>query len=184
MLVAVLVGCEIGFWLLLASGLLARYVLRRQRLSAALLLSVPLVDVVLLGATVTDLRGGADATFVHGLSAGYLGFSVAFGHSMVRWADRRVAHRLGAGPPVPKPAPRGTRERLRYEWREFGKAAVAWAVACGLLALMMVLVGGAGAGSGDTAELGAWIVRLTVVLVVWFVGWPGWESVRMAVRRT
>ncbi|MFD0533927.1 hypothetical protein ACFQY7_09240 [Actinomadura luteofluorescens] len=61
MLLAVIAGCEIGFWVLLAAGLLARYPLRLRRTGAALLLCVPLVDLVLLAATAIDLRGGATA---------------------------------------------------------------------------------------------------------------------------
>lgn len=92
-----------------ARGLIARYPLRRPRLGAALLIAVPVVDLVLLAATMIDLRRGATATFAHGLAAAYLGFSVAFGHSMVRWADQRFAHRFAGGPPRAEPP--GT------EWR-------------------------------------------------------------------
>lgn len=96
MIVAVIVACELGFWVVLAAGLLARYGLRWPRIGAALLLCVPLVDLVLLGATVVDLRGGATATAAHGLAAAYLGFSVAFGHRTIRSLDQRVAHLYSA----------------------------------------------------------------------------------------
>ena len=46
MVVAAIVACEIGFWVVLAAGLLTRYVLRRPRAGAALLVCVPLVDLV------------------------------------------------------------------------------------------------------------------------------------------
>ena len=97
-LVVLIVACEIGFWVVLGAGLLARYALRMRRLGAVLLFCTPLVDVVLLVATVFDLRAGGEATSVHGLAAIYLGVSVAFGHSMLRWADQRVAHRFAGGP--------------------------------------------------------------------------------------
>jgi hypothetical protein len=67
--IAVIVAVEIAFWVLLAAGLTARYVLRLPRVGAALLIAVPLVDLVLLGATVIDLRGGATARVAHGLAA-------------------------------------------------------------------------------------------------------------------
>ena len=59
MIVAVIVACEIGFWVVLAAGLVSRYVLRRRRLSTALLAAVPLVDLVLLVVSVLDLRGAS-----------------------------------------------------------------------------------------------------------------------------
>ncbi|GAA2271504.1 hypothetical protein GCM10010402_29590 [Actinomadura luteofluorescens] len=166
MLLAVIAGCEIGFWVLLAAGLLARYPLRLRRTGAALLLCVPLVDLVLLAATATDLRGGATAGTAHGLAAAYLGYSVAFGHSMTRWADERFAHRFAGGPP-PTRAPKYGAARVRHEWREFGKAALATAIACALLLAMIALVGDA----DRTRALDAWLGRLGFVLAIWFL-WP------------
>jgi hypothetical protein len=166
MLVGVIAACEIGFWVVLAAGLAARYPLRMRRTGAALLLGVPLVDLVLLVATVADLRGGATAGFAHGLAAAYLGYSVAFGHSMVRWADERFAHRFAGGPP-PRRKPRYGRARARYEWVEFGKAAVATAIGCALLLAMIALVGDA----DRTEALTGWTARLGLVLAVWSL-WP------------
>ncbi|WP_131742378.1 hypothetical protein [Actinomadura roseirufa] len=166
MLLAVIAGCEIGFWVVLAAGLVARYPLRRRRTGAALLLCVPLVDVVLLVATVIDLRGGATAGFTHGLAAAYIGYSVAFGHSMVRWADERFAHRFAGGPP-PARKPAHGRARARYEWREFGKAAAATALGCAVLLAMVAAVG----DSGRTEALIGWTVRLGTILAIWSL-WP------------
>jgi hypothetical protein len=166
MLLAVIAGCEIGFWVVLLAGLTARYVFRMRRLSTVLLVCVPLVDVVLLVATVIDLRGGAVAGFAHGLAAAYIGFSVAFGHSMIRWADQRFARRFADGPEPWRPPKHGM-ARARHEWKEFGKAAIAWAVSCALLLAAIAMV-----GDGDRTEaLLGWTVRLTVVLAIWSL-WP------------
>jgi hypothetical protein len=97
---------------------------------------------VLLVATVIDLSRGATADFTHGLAAAYIGVSLAFGHSMVRWADQRFAYRF-AGGPAPWRPPSGGRARARHEWREFAKAALAWAVSCGLLLAAIAIVGDA-----------------------------------------
>ncbi|TDB86641.1 hypothetical protein E1264_17320 [Actinomadura sp. KC216] len=166
MLIAIIAACEIGFWVVLAAGLVARYVLRLRRTGAALLVCVPLVDVVLLTATAIDLQGGGTAGFTHGLAAAYIGYSIAFGHSMVRWADERFAHRFAGGPP-PRGKPKYGGARVRYEWREFGKAAIATAIACAILLTLIVWVGDA----GRTEALQGWLFRLGVVLAVWSI-WP------------
>jgi hypothetical protein len=166
MLLALIAACEIGFWLVLLAGLSVRYLLRRRRLGAALLAATPLLDVVLLAATVIDLNGGATANLAHGLSAAYLGYSVAFGRSMIRWADERFAHRFAGGPP-PKGRPKYGRARARYEWREFGKAALATAIACAVLLAMIAVVD---APSRTEALLG-WTARLGTVLAIWSI-WP------------
>ena len=176
MLLAAIVVCEVGFWLVLAAGLLARYVLRRPRLGGALLAAVPLVDLALLVFTVIDLRRGAPAQFAHGLAAVYLGFSVVFGPAAVRWADHRAAHRWAGGPAPQRKPGSGTRARMRLEWREFGKG-------CAAALISAVLLLGAVAFVGDRADVGqltAWLGRLGLVLLVWLVAWPLWETTRYA----
>lgn len=162
MIVHLIIACEIMFWVFIAAGLAARYLLRRKTLGAALLICAPLVDVVLLVATALDLRGGGEANFTHGLAAAYIGFSVAFGHSLISWADARFAYRFAGGPAPVAPPKYGSARALR-EWREFGKAAIAWAVACGLLGAAIFLVD----DPTRTGSLDGWISKLTVVLAIW-----------------
>jgi hypothetical protein len=173
MLISVIVGCEVGFWLLLGAALSARYLLRWPRVSAVLLVCVPMVDLVLLAATVVDLRSGATATAAHGLAAVYLGSSVAFGHSMVRWADQRFAHRFAGGPPPVKP-PRSGWAKARHEWREYGKGVLGAAVTCGLLVAAIVAVG----DDSRTAALQGWLPKIVLAMLVWLVALPIWETVR------
>jgi hypothetical protein len=171
-LLAIIVACEIGFWVVLAAGLVARYLLRMRRLGAVLLICTPLVDLVLFVATVIDLRRGATATFAHGLAAAYIGFSIAFGHSIIRWADQRVAHRFAGGPPPWKP-PKDGWPRARYEWREWGKGLLGWAVACAMLAAGILMID----DWERSQELAAWIGRLSVAIVIWLVAFPVWATV-------
>lgn len=166
MLLAIIAACEVGFWVFLLAGLAARYLLRWSRTGAALLICVPLVDVVLLVATVIDLRGGATAGFTHGLAAAYIGFSVAFGHNIIKRMDVRFAHRFADGPAPVKPPKHGM-AKARYEWQEFGKAVIAWAVACALLLAAIAMVGDA----GRTEALQGWIGRLSAILGIWAL-WP------------
>ncbi|WP_028921080.1 hypothetical protein [Pseudonocardia acaciae] len=174
---AVIVAGEVGFWVVLAVALVVRYALRNRPLSTVLLLSLPLIDVVILVATVLNLRAGATAGLGHGLAAAYLGVTVMFGHSMVRWADQRVAHRFADGPPPWRP-PRSGPARVRYEWREWGRFAVAWVIA-GVITLVLVAVVG---DAARTEALWTAMSRMTVVLVIWLVGWPVWVTVRERAR--
>jgi hypothetical protein len=141
MIYAVIVACEVGFWVVLLAGLAVRYLLRRPRLGAALLVCVPLVDIVLLVASALDLRYvGSQADLAHGLAAIYVGVSVAWGHSMVRWADARFAHRFAGGPPPPRPLRTGP-EHARRERRQWGRHLLAWVVGSALLLGGVALVG-------------------------------------------
>jgi hypothetical protein len=174
-LVLLILACEIGFWVVLAAGLLARYALRRRRLSTVLLLSVPLIDLVLVTASVADVARGADPETVHGLAAMYLGFTVAFGHSIIRWADTHAAHRLAGGPKPVKPPQEGL-AGLAHETRELAKALLAAVIALGVIATMSTV-----AGDGllpptqwPSDPLWGWALRIVVVLAAWVVFGPVW----------
>lgn len=172
MLLALIIASEIGFWVLLGAGLAARYLLRWERVSTVLLVCVPLIDVVLLVATVVDLRRGASPEWGHGLAALYIGFSIAFGKDMIRWADQRFAHRFAGGPPPWRPPTHG-RAKLAYEWRTWLRALLGWAVAAALLGLGYLVVG----DHDRAAPLLAWATKPAVPMAIWFVFWPLWETV-------
>ncbi|MER5727064.1 hypothetical protein ABT084_01695 [Streptomyces sp. NPDC002138] len=143
MLVALIIACEVGFWVLLAAGLALRYLARKPRLGAAVLLCEPLLELVLLVATVLDLKNGAEPTWTHGLAALYIGYTVGFGHYTVKWLDGHAAHRFGGGPKPPG-ALHG-KARALHEWKLWLRTLVAAAVALGLLQLAVWYVGDAAA---------------------------------------
>ncbi|MGB7981150.1 MAG: hypothetical protein WCF36_10215 [Candidatus Nanopelagicales bacterium] len=134
---AVIIACEIGSWVLVAPGLTSRYALGRRRVGAVLLALAPVVDLVLLTAVVIDLRAGATAHFSHGLAALYIGVSIAYGHSMIRWADGRFAHHFGHGP-----APRKLygRQHLAQCWADVARTGTAVLIAAGIISLLRMLV--------------------------------------------
>jgi hypothetical protein len=140
MLIVLIIAAEIGFWLILLAGLLTRYGLGRPRLGMALLAATPVVDLVLLAATIIDLRSGGEAATPHALAAVYIGVSVAWGHRMMRWADARFAYRFAGGPPPERP-PRTGRLHAARERREWLRHVLAWATGSALLGLGVLLVG-------------------------------------------
>jgi hypothetical protein len=171
-----IVAAEIAFWVVLAAGLGARYLLRMPRLSTALLLGVPLIDVLLLTATVLDLRNGGEPSHAHGLAALYLGFTVAYGHTVIAWADGHAAHRLGRGPKPPK-APKGGWARARHEWRLWSLTLLAVAIGCAVLQGMIW-----GIGDADRTEpLVNWqlsalrVLGIHLIIALCYTIWRGEE---------
>jgi hypothetical protein len=139
MLPAVIVTAEIAFWALLLAGLFARYRLGRRRLGAVLLALTPAVDLVVLVASVVDLRDGATATSWHGLAAIYIGVSIAFGSRIVAWADARFAQRFADVPPAPR-APQEGREHARREREGWYRHLLAYAIGGALMLAAIALV--------------------------------------------
>jgi hypothetical protein len=177
LILAVIVACEVGFWVLIVAGLVARYVLRVRSLGLVLLALTPVVDLVLLAATVLDLRHGATAGVAHGLAALYLGFSLAYGHAMIRWADVRFAHRFADGP---APVKRYGAAYARQCWTDVVRSASAAAVAAGLLLLLERLVDDASrteALRGLYPVLGV-VIAIELVWAVSYTLWPRREPAR------
>ena len=140
MIAAIIVACEIGFWLFVFGGLACRYLFGARKLGAALLASTILVDLALLTFTVVDMKRGATATMFHGLAAVYIGVSLVFGPSMIRWADERFADRF-AGGPKPASKPRHGIEHARHERRMWAKHLLAWTIGSTILGGMTLWVG-------------------------------------------
>ncbi|MGW3039192.1 hypothetical protein ACWC9T_03890 [Kitasatospora sp. NPDC001159] len=161
MIVTLIVAAEISWWIVLGLALSARYLLRWRRTSTALLIGLPVVDLALYALTVLNLRGGAEASWTHALAASYAGFSVGYGPSLVRWADRHFLHRF-AGGPKPLPSPKYGPERTRYEWQVAGRTVVSAVITLGLISLLVPL----SAGSAHFGTFSQWYVKLGIAAVV------------------
>lgn len=174
-----IIGAEVAFWVTLAVGLTMRYLFRRPRASRAVLLCVPLIDLVLIALTAVDLAFGSEPDAVHALAVLYLGFTIGFGHSVIAWADRWFAYRFAGGPRPAKPAASGP-AYVRRMWAEWGRVVVAWALATPGLAVL-ALVSGAGIPrdwmSAWSDPLWSMALRLTALAGIWFVAGPVYAMV-------
>jgi hypothetical protein len=173
MLIVLIVAAEVAFWLLLAAGLTARYVLRRPQLGLALLVATPLVDIALLAATTVDLRRGGEAVLPHALAAVYIGVSVAWGKRLIDWADTRFAYRF-AGGPAPVPPPRTGRAHAERQQREWLRHLAAWGTGSALLGLGVLAVGSLERTEAllNVAVLWALILAIDFVVSFSYSLWP------------
>ena len=165
MLLAVIAACEIGFWVLLAAGLVTRYLLRRPKAGLVLLAAVPLVDVVLLVASVVDIHRGTAPSFKHSLAAIFVGVSVGFGHQSLKWADKWAAHFLAGAPRPVKPPKKGS-ERALLERAGWFRHLLAYVVGVGIMIGLGLL-----SGHGYAAVLrpaGTWTLVLVIDAIVSF----------------
>ncbi|MFF9977176.1 hypothetical protein [Streptomyces erythrochromogenes] len=172
MIVALIIACEIGFWVLLAAGLALRYLAKMPRLGAAVLLCEPLMELVLLVVTTMDLKNGAEPDWKHGLAALYIGYTVAYGHYTIKWLDGHAAHRLAGGP---KPAGAGHGKAWAvHEWKLWARTVLGAAVALVLLQTAIWYVGDA----GDVSSLRAWqfgalrAVGIHALVAAAYTVWP------------
>ncbi|RYY76181.1 MAG: hypothetical protein EOO52_01265 [Gammaproteobacteria bacterium] len=171
MLFWLIVGCEIGFWILLFLGLFTRYVLKSPRFGKAVLLFVPLLDLILLCATTIDLHNGATAEFAHGLAAVYLGFTLVYASGLIKWADQYVANKFSTVDKVVE-SPIFGWDYTIYEWKQWLKGVGACAIAAVLLLLAIYYVN----EPERTKALHDWFYSIFWILVTWLVCWPLWYT--------
>jgi hypothetical protein len=155
----------------LVLGLMARYLLGRERLSRGLLLSLPAIDLLLLAFTAVDLETGTPATLAHGLATAYVGFTIAFGSVAVRWADAHFAHRFAAGPTPPR-APTQGWSAVRYELLLWLRCVMAWLITLVLLGALIAFVD----EDANTQALHLWYRIAFGSVFLWFVFGPLWSG--------
>jgi hypothetical protein len=128
-LLALVIGSEVGFAVLLLAGLAVRYLLRMPRTGAVLLALSPLGYVIVLVAGAVDLVHGGTADIAHVLGAIVIGIVAVSGrhhlHAMDAWVRRKLAR---------EPKPRlGGREHARRQRTGFYRRAGEWVVVTALL---------------------------------------------------
>lgn len=169
---AFILAGEVAFWVFVVGGLAARYLLGKEGLGVTLLAMTPLVDLILILATVIDLRSGTEANFFHGLAAIYVGVSLAFGKQMIRWADERFAHRFAGGPPPSRPPQYGW-EQARYYRRGWYRHLLAWCIGSFLLFGMTLLVGDPATTESLLGRVALWAFILAIDFV-WSFSYTLW----------
>ncbi|MFB9431289.1 hypothetical protein [Streptoalloteichus tenebrarius] len=157
---AVVIGCEIGFWVLLLAGLLTRYLLRAPRVGAALLLLAAGTQVVLLVSGAVDLARGSTASIAHVIAAIAVAIALVSGRHHLHTADRWVRRRLGRDHEAAPEAPLSPRDHARKKRREFRLRALEWLVAMALLA------GGAALADFEVDRAGALFGGMAVWTIV------------------
>ncbi|GMK37743.1 putative membrane protein YmcC [Paenibacillus sp. CCS19] len=139
MIAALIVGCEIAFWVFVGLGLTFRYVLKQPKVGALLLIGTPIIDLILLIAAAADLRSGAVAGWEHGIAAIYIGASIVYGHRLIRWADVRFAHWFASGPP-PQRKPKYGQDHAKRERHGWYLHLASWAIGSVLLIALLLWV--------------------------------------------
>lgn len=161
MLLIAIAVAELLFWVLLLVGLLARYALKAPRIGAALLVATPIIDLALLILTYVDLSAGKSSNFIHGLSAIYIGYSIALGPTIVKSLDARFAKRFN-----PQSTNSASPPNYQTSLSTWKRTCLASSI-CVLLLAVGVLI----TGVGGSFWLIYWaIVAVFIVILWWYIG--------------
>lgn len=159
-----IIAAEIAFWIVIIAGLFTRYILKLKKLSIVFFLLTPFIDLALLILTAIDLKNGATATTAHGVAAIYIGVSIAYGKSMITWADSKFQSWVLKVPSMKKVL--FGKEKAKYEMKMWFRHLLSYVIGGSLLGLMILYV-----GEGANAlfqVLRVWTVVLIIDLIISF----------------
>ncbi|MGM0838292.1 MAG: hypothetical protein ACQEV7_19300 [Bacillota bacterium] len=154
-----IIACEIGFWVFILLGLVSRYILKWRKTGIVLLAGTPVIDLVLIVATIIDLKNGQQASSIHGLAAIYIGVTIAYGKSMIHWADERFAYRFLNGPKPQKKINHGSAHAKRERAGWF-RHLIGWVIGNAFLLGMILLVGDLGRTEEIVNVMRLWAIVL------------------------
>ncbi|SDY14779.1 hypothetical protein [Thermoactinomyces sp. DSM 45892] len=159
-----IVACEVMFWVVIVLGLVTRYVFKMKRLGLFLLSLTIVIDLALLIITGIDLYNGATATVAHGIAAVYIGISIAFGKSMIQWADERFQYYvLKQGE---KPIKRYGAEYAKHYLKGWIRHLLAYLIGVGLLVGIMYWIHEPSQTKAFHAILRGWSTVLVIDLLI------------------
>ena len=117
-------------------------------------------------------NNGGVAVFAHGLAAAYIGFTVAFGPMLIRWADQWFAYKFADGPSPSDEAAIGW-DLVLEDLQLWLRCLAAVVIIYVLLLLMINFVG----DSNKTEALQIWLKIPFFTVFFWFVFGPLWSLV-------
>lgn len=161
MLLTAIITAEVLFWVFLLGGLSIRYLLGWKKTSIIMLALTPGIDLILIGLTYHDLSHGGKSHFIHGLSAFYVGYSIALGPSIISEIDRKFATRFGGEAPTEKSDP--TYREHVSTWKRVIIATV--------ITLLLLVIGFFLVGFKGSFWIIYWMVTAVFVAIAWwFIG--------------
>lgn len=167
-----IVACEIAFWIVILLGLFSRYVLKKNKLGWFFLALTPVIDIILFIATSYDLYRGAMATTAHAIAAVYIGVSIGFGKSMIKWADERFRYYVTKDGPKPIKL-LGMEHALRY-LKGWGRHVLSYVIGAGLLVGVIYLTNDTSRTEAMVEVLKVWTLVLGIdfIFTISYFIWP------------
>ncbi|MEK4487603.1 hypothetical protein MHH81_18980 [Psychrobacillus sp. FSL H8-0484] len=167
-----IIACEVGFWVVILLGLITRYIFKREKLGLFFLALTPVIDLVLLAITAIDLYNGAIATLAHAIAAIFLGVSIAFGKSMIQWADEKFLYyvqKQGS-----KPVRKTGIEYARHTMKGFLQHLLAYIIGGVLLLALIFFIDDSSRSEVLWNTLRVWgiILGIDFVITISYFIWP------------
>ncbi|GLC88973.1 hypothetical protein [Lysinibacillus piscis] len=133
-----IITAEIAFWIVIIFGLISRYAFKMPKLSIFFFALTPVIDLLLIILTIVDLKRGTPAAISHGIAAIYIGVSIAYGKTMIAWADDKFQQWFLK---KPKKIRLTGKEKALHEMNMLARHIIAFVIGACALYGMVILVG-------------------------------------------
>ncbi|MGE6513424.1 hypothetical protein [Lysinibacillus sphaericus] len=165
-MIAWIITAEIAFWIVIIVGLICRYVFKKPKLSLFFFALTPVIDLLLVLLTVMDLKAGTPASTAHGVAAIYIGVSIAYGKTMIAWADIKFQQWF-LKVLIQKEKLSGM-AKAKHEMTMLGRHIVAYIIGAGLLYAMTLFIGSNTDTSSLVQVMKVWGIVLAIDAVISF----------------
>ncbi len=159
-----IIAAEVGFWIVIILGLTLRYVYNYKKIGSFFLFLTPVMDLLLLIVTAMDLLKVGNATMAHAIAVIYLGVSVAFEKSIIRWTDERFLYYIKkeGTKPRKKTGFAFARNSLKGSFQHL----FAYIIGAGFLSILIYLVNDADRSSVFFETLKVWSLVLGIDFII------------------
>jgi hypothetical protein len=165
-MIAWIITAEIAFWIVILIGLVCRYRFKKPKLSIIFFALTPVIDLLLVLLTAMDLRAGTPASISHGIAAVYIGVSIAYGKTMITWADEKFQQWF-LKLPVEKKRLTGLAKGI-HEIKMLGLHVIAYVISASLLYAMIVFIGQLTDTSSLLQVMKVWGIILIIDAIISF----------------
>ncbi|MFJ7405496.1 MULTISPECIES: hypothetical protein [unclassified Lysinibacillus] len=165
-MIAWIITAEIAFWIVILIGLICRYRFKKPKLSIIFFALTPVIDLLLVLLTAMDLRAGTPASISHGIAAVYIGVSIAYGKTMITWADEKFQQWF-LKLPVEKKQLTGLAKGI-HEIKMLGLHVIAYVISASLLYAMIVFIGQLTDTSSLLQVMKVWGIILIIDAIISF----------------
>lgn len=171
-----IIFCEIAFWVVIALGLVTRYIFRRNTLGLFFLALTPVIDLLLLVATGFDLLNGGTAKIPHAIAAVYIATSLVFGKNMIRWADSKFQYYIMKEGNKPIKLT-GFTHSISYA-KMWLKHLLAYVIGTGLLRLIIFLINDTNRTEALDSVINIWnyVIIIDLIICITYFIWPRKEK--------
>ncbi|MGE7840895.1 hypothetical protein ACQKNX_08885 [Lysinibacillus sp. NPDC093712] len=165
-MIAWIITAEIAFWIVILIGLVCRYRFKKPKLSIIFFALTPVIDLLLVLLTAMDLRAGTPASISHGIAAVYIGVSIAYGKTMITWADEKFQQWF-LKLPIEKKRLTGLAKGI-HEIKMLGLHVIAYVISASLLYAMIVFIGQLTDTSSLLQVMKVWGIILIIDAIISF----------------